>query len=584
MVGVRARLPSIPPWKGVSLLAVVSVFPDVVGRAVASWPAGSLDPILAAVVAIQPVAGHPDFGLAMAWLLVGYAVFSYVANLFPDRVAAVVGLPGFRVLTAVWTLYFGMFCGVIAPQVVPGDPLLLVGRTVVTTLRWAAIVLYFGFIAGSVSFWVYFRVFVPDAPLVDAGGLHRLFEFFPYETDVPERRWDELPRWGRTFMYGQAALANAALPVAVACLAAFVGAVLNLFYPIPEAMLFVGLTVSRWRGAEWMGAVRSSVSPYEVDYRFLDDLSGAVQNFKGWVVFFVATFGMVLSAVTVAALLIPTVGVVRQSLADVRWGVLSSVAITVPNAVLSVKVLWGVLVMLLLPAAIGLSGVYSLVHWLRQFERIEPYARYWDAVRQSDDEAEDWVAPVARPPGLLLPAHLPFLGLIGYSLLPAAVRQRPMILFAAVTIFFGVAVAVMVWALRVARRAGPDRRQSLAHESRDVLLTVCGQIGLFVAFGLRSSTGSPSLFVSMFVVGAMLLWLVIYGPDVDAWLKRRTGASISSVLPITMTVLAVCAVIFLESLVPAVPWHVHALYVAPTVVFPITNAAEWCLKRSIDGG
>lgn len=543
-MGLRGseRLPD-PRWSVATVLAGSSLVPDLLPRVVPDLVPRLGEygaAVLVGAVAGLSVVGEPVIGLALAWLLFVYLVFAYVHYLYPDEHAAAVRPAGFRVLTALCVLFFGVVVwGTIVPDAVPGDPGALVGATGPPGARVVPVVwnLLVGVLVWSVAFGSYLRWFHPEAIIDEDSELTAMMDGFFYEGGDGRSKREAFAgisgRW-RTFSVVESTIVRAFLPVTLAVVVGLVGVLLNLFYPLPEAVFLSGLVAVRVLPEIDLDRGRPGAEGYDLEVRLLDSLSGALRNDKGMFMLLYAALGTVISAVLFAnGLTILSVG--WEGLiafgTSTRW---PGTTPGWPGPFLAAGHFGALLVALLL------AGAYSLLHWLRQFERIDQYARYWESAWLDQPEGEPAGTAVPRPPGLLLPAHLPFLVLfLGTTVAGSIGTTGPVtglaFLVGETALLVG-AVSVSWWGMKRAWR--PDRGRPVRHETRDLTITLVLQVGLFFLLSIvePGTLSIESPWPPIVYAGALLgIPLLLWVPDAQAWSKqfddyRRFVADVPSVL------------------------------------------------------
>jgi len=485
-------------WRVAGGLAVGSLVPAVPWQAVADitgWLAAYLDVFTLLVITLQPVVGSPDVGLALAWLLVAWLTYQHAHLLYPSEFEHVVDYPGFRLLTALGTLYFGVVAwGSIVDKTAPFQVL-------PATDTAGILALVGGIFGGGILFGVYLQRWHPEPLYDEQSDLKTLIQTSSvsanYEVDDLPDRWRRLD-----------ATAYPMLPALICVLVGMAGGTIHLFYPLPEAVFVVGLVALRvWPEAD---PTTGDVPRYEVDLRLLDTISGATRNLKGIIMIFFCVMWMLLSAMTFSALAVGSVAIATELSAP--WAVdrVGRWALVVVGVVAFVL-------------AILFMGVYSLLHWVRQLERIEPYARFWEDAGEAEMPDLEETALPTRPPGLLVPAHLPFVGFV----LTAAVghwTESDWIVWAYLAGVGIVAVVVMGWGLVWTRRHR-DNPQPLTHESRNLLITFLIQLGTSFGFilvdpetlHLNAENGLPYVLLLLVTTG------IYYVPEVDNWESRQEG-------------------------------------------------------------
>ena len=523
MVLGSALLDKVRGWRVAGGLAAGSLIPAVPWRGVADivdGVAGYLDVFALLFIAGLDVADSPTVGVTLAWLLVGWLTYQNAHILYPAAFKTVVDFAGFRVLTALGTLYFGlvvtgpMVGEAVPPQVLP------------PTFTAIILALCGGIVVIGILFGGYVRRWHPESLYDERSDCTAMFQGPMTEDNDVETLPD---RW-QSFHRSLETMSIAMWPAIICMFMGLAATVLQLFYPLPEAVFVVGLVAVRvWPEA---GPTAGGVPRYEVDRRLVDAISGATQNLKGGFMIMVCLFGMSLSALMVLLYSSIIVGFFAEITtllgfwAEAPVGRRALAVFTVGTFLLA----W------------LFTGIYSLVHWVRKLERIEPYARYWEGA--DDEEAldvEETELPT-RPPGLLIPAHLPLVGL-GVMLAAGELTGSDLIRLGILAVFSSVAVVVMGWGLLWTRQQHEDP-QPLAHESRDLLLTVMIPISLILFLSavdqlmLRLSSGGliEHLITALIfnfprfsvnpetgIFSALILALVFYSPEVYDWKSRQEG-------------------------------------------------------------
>lgn len=487
------------------------------------WLAGTLDVVAVGVIVSQSLVGSETLGLTLAWVLVGVLTYQYTPWLYPDNFKEVVSPVGVRALTALGTLYFGLL---VWGQVVPEVEVVPVSVPGANTGRVEFGILYVvtSYLVWIVVFWVYFTRWYSEPLDAEDSGLIAVGESFFWE-HVKSYRYDDLPdRWqwyGSLVSSLETVLETVFLPTFVCVIVGLVAVVLNVFYPLPEAVLFTGLVASRLLPEDTFST--GETPHHEIDLRLLDSVSGVAQNPKGFFMLICALGGMTLS------------GVIFLLVSGVWIGVLTTITTTGDIGGVVILPLFAVGMM---TAAFLLMGIYSLVHWVRQLERIGPYARLWQA---ATDEASE-TPPVSRPPGLLVPAHLPVVAWGAISVLPTVTSLQ--VAFGVAGSISTVAVITMSWALVWAWRHPP---QPLTNESRDLLVTFLIQAGWFAVFFMIIDWETMQLQTELIPFIVLVLSILIscfYIPDVQKWASQQEGVRrlldhVYSVLIVFIVILSV---------------------------------------------
>jgi hypothetical protein len=327
---------------------------------------------------------------------------------------------------------------------------------------------------------------------------------------IDESNADNLPEKWQSFYHWQEAATHAMLPPVICLLVGFAAVLINMFYPIPEAVFLVGLVASRVRTDTELN--KAHVPQYEMDLRLLDAISAAFQNLKGVYMLVFSVLGMTISA----AVFFVGLGLVTTLLQPGNIvGVLSANQVWLTVLIVVIYVMF--------PLSWLMMGVYSLVHWVRQLERIEPYARQWDDTdgdRVTNDVDEEEL--VTRPPGLLLPADLPLVGVI-MALVISSVTEPGVVFGGILAGCMSVAVLVMGWGFIWTRRHRHDP-QSLTHESRNLLVTVLLQFSVFMMLGGMFNFEILKINEEMVLSVALALLfitLTYHNPDFNRWSRSQ---------------------------------------------------------------
>lgn len=539
-----------PRWAVASTLALAAALPDALARWVPLLVEVAMDAGVPAFFLVGlSLIQQQTVGLLLAWLLFAYLVFEYTHLLYPLGHREVVDHQGFRILTTAVSVYFGiMVWGAMVPLAVPGNP-----RDLVTAALGSAdpilailLLLVVGVVIGGLAFGLYLWRFHPAEMVAETSDWTSLTDLFLHpgrSGRAAREEWSALPpRWERR-MYRMEAIAQAPIPAVLCAIVGLVGVIVNLFYPVPEIALFVGLVIGRAAPGVWDGDGDTDRRPFLFDTRFLAALSGATRNAKGMTMLLLAGIGSALSAALFVVVFAFTVG----ALLTLSAGTGITQAPTTPIEWLGLVA--AVALLLAVFASFLLLGPYSLLHWVRQFERIEPYARRWETRWRADEETTEATIEVVRPPGLLLPAHAPLVLLVGIALVGAVGRPfsqtGALILVAIAACLFGGTAAAMVQGLRWTRAR--ERVQPLDNEDRDLFLTLVGQLLLVSAIvGLDAdSMRLDPMYLATFGFVAVALGAIVWYPDAMMWSRRFDGyRRFAGDLPVVVLVISV--VLFLE--------------------------------------
>jgi hypothetical protein len=451
---------------------------------------------------IQSLVGSPEIGLVFVWLLVAVLTYQYTPLLYPRVSETVVTSRGFRALMAVGVLFFGRKDWTTLLAAVTDSTTATVTIDAVVVVFGRGLVIW-GTVFGLYLIWWHGQALIAERREFRAGIARGSENELPL-TILTVRDWyDVLFDWLRWIVRWRRLVVFSVQSAFVCLLVGFTAVVLNLFYPVPEALLFVGLGVLYVVPNE--GVPSRQTPRYEVDLRLLDAIGGATQNSKGYTMLVSSFIGMCLSAILFSLLFNHVLHSYQLNLDNHGWRALLDVA----RFTSLVHVV--------------ISGAYSLLHWVRQVERLEPYARRWEA------NTDGTVNPtlVARPPGLLVPAHIPIsIVIVVYFLSPSWSPE----LFTLIHVIGIVAMGLgLIWTWR-------KDPQPLTHESRDLLITLLIESGVMFAFLTGEDyviTGDINPNISLGVLLMGIGTCLFYIPDGRKWASQREGLwSLSGKLPV----------------------------------------------------
>lgn len=561
-------------WRVAAGLAGLSILPELPGRVVGWLAAGPSDFIavtLLGAVVTPSLLGHPDIGLTISWLLVGYLAYSYSPFLYPSSVATVKAW-GFRALTAVFILWFGLFAwGQPEQETIPGFVVLQLGEKSVILGTVA------GLIMGTFCFGVYLThqgdlAVRQDGPMqTEYAGM--IASFFGEKNFLDEiaKRFRARGGWRRIAIWEYRMLFSA-VPVVICSVGGLVAGVLHLFYPLPEIVFFLGLVGLH---ASEYGGFKANLpkrSVFEVDTRLLDSISGASRSFKGTVMFVFCGLGMFVSALLFGLGFVFWASVSGEitskisNLTDIfRLSPVEAVAILG----LVLFVLW----------FIG-YGVFALIYWVRQLERLEPYAAYWEACWFKEPTVLP-PAPVARPPGLLLQAHIPLGILLFVAVILGYGWIGPITVAILIGIVPGLSLLLMGWALR--QQFQMEIPQSLYHESRDVLLAVVIQLGIVGLWAFYTPEQGLNLDVlPTYMVLFLALIGIYYFPEIIVLNHQQTEPIEKLLFSLIQIVLFIPVVILLSYMVlENTSLIIYGLFIFLGLIWVLVSIKEFYFERTV---
>lgn len=487
-------LANIQNWRVLMGLTGASLLPAFPWRLISDaggWLADLFDILAVSIVVIQSLVGSPEIGLVFVWLLVAVLTYQYTPILYPRVSETVVTSRGFRGLMAAGVLFFGRKDWATLLAAVTDS------TTATVTVDAMVVVFGRGLVIWGTVFGLYLFSWHGQALIAERrdlrGGIARgSGNDFPLTILSIRDRYDVLFDWLRWIVRWRKLVVFSIQSAFFCLLVGFTAVVLNLFYPVPEALLFVGLGVLYVVPNELPS--RQTLR-YEVDLRLLDAIGGATQNSKGLAMLVSSFIGMCLSGILFSMLFTHVLFSYQLNIDNHGWRALLDAG-RFTSLVLVV-----------------ISGAYSLLHWVRQVERLEPYARRWETNTGNTVNS----TLVARPPGLLVPAHVPIsIVIVVYFLSPSWSAE----LFILIHI---IAIVAMGWGLIWAWREDP---QPLTHESRDLLITLLIESGVMFAYLIAEEyvlTGDidPKISLGVFLMG--IGTCLFYIPDGRKWASQRDG-------------------------------------------------------------
>ena len=530
---------SVPArWSIPTTLAGASLLPALPWRLVDDL----FDPAATGIVIFQTQAGDPTIGLALAWLLIEYLIFRHTRYVIPDAYASVT-TPPFRALLALSSLYFGiMLWGTLVPVAVPGDPFTLFSMG--SRVGLGVFATGVGMLGWGMAFGIYFHRFHFEDTSSQENDLTAMMETYFFATvnaDAIRRRRGKLPpRWQRLIEWTDV-VSYALQPVFIALLLGFVGVVLNLFYPLPEVALFVGLVIGLVLPTDRVPHGPAEVPFHEIDVRLVNSISAATENIKGTELLLFTIIGMTLSAVVFFMVFLFTIALLGTGFLTAARESLGTMGFA------ELLLFIGTVITLI---ALFFSGPFSLVHWLKQLERIGPYARYWEATWKDGTDTASFGATVARPPGLLLPGHAPLVTVGLFGVLDPTEQYPPTIFEGGLFLCLAVgSLGAIVWGyFRMRDRQKRSEPQSLRHETRDLTLTLLSTIAVYLCVFAGNSEAVDLLEFQNVLLLSLLLALVLtilYSSDAEEWSKRFDGYwQLVGSLPVV--VLCLCMLLMLE--------------------------------------
>lgn len=471
-----------------------------------------IDLAITTVLLYQLSVRGPVLGLHIAWVLVGYLSYAYTADLYPASFGAIVEARGFRLLTAVFTVFYGITFS-RAMDVVPDEGVFGYAPAALGGLL-ASVVL--SVILGMLAFSGYIIV-VRNERLVSGESAH--FELMERLSVDPQRKHlDRVEMLEGPF--GRLYVAVAELTVGsfylVQCVIVGVAvAAVNAFYPIPEILFLVGVLGSYTSLPEHLPRFVPSDVGRDIEFTIADQAADTFKNTKGMVVVVLCGFGLTMSGLVFVAGLgiltrtvnaLATVSLSPASLGGLPLGELAQLVLT-----LTFVTTLG----LLLPV----YGIFGFVYWVQQLKRLPPYVALWEACWQESNQLPS-VSIVGRPPGLFLQGD-------GALLLTGLLFVTPDETLPSFGVRLGwclawvVVVASIVFAIRAVSERDP---QPLRGESRAIFIALWTQLASVFLIGVFLGEFRITVYVAIVCWIGLLLGGILYFPEVDVIAERSDGA------------------------------------------------------------
>ena len=284
---------------------------------------------------------------------------------------------------------------------------------------------------------------------------------------------------------------------------------MNAFYPIPEALVFVGLIVNYTPIGARLKAVLPGEFADDVEFRIADKATDVVQSLKG-----VATGIACLVALGVTGAVFSIGHLIFIS---VVFNALDLV--TLFDAVGSLVELAWVLVLLWASVGFGLIlyiySLYSFFYWFQQMKRLPAYSRFWELYWERD-EYPTAVTSVRRPPRLFIPGGvLMLIAVVIFWSLESG--PDSLTVWAGVGLLWPIGFAIVGWSVYATFSKSP---QSLAQEGRDITIAVLVQWWTRASISAIFGSLSYTMLLFPLAIGSM-----VYIEDAFRYARRQEGAA-----------------------------------------------------------
>lgn len=334
-------------------------------------------------------------GVQLSWVFLGYLVYALVPKLYPQAVQRLSVTVGFRAITAVLAVYFGLALtvglGLIPSQVAFG----FVENGVILGNFWR------GMVVGTLVFSIYLSV-LRDEHISDPSSAvfraYSVFDTFSDEAIASEKRTlraaQELPGHVRRIVLSLYDIPSGVIFVGPCLGIGIVIGVLNTYYPVPEALFLFGVVVSFIPTGGRVTRIRTNL-----ESRLVDNTVNSIRNSKGTMMVVVSGLGLGVCAYVLIGNLGLTADTVSSLIETVSGQGFDQPSDEVGWVVARSAALSGVL---LTPFVYSLVG---LLYWSRQFSRIPTFAEYWESETYDLPPPDLPSSLAARPRGGILFAN-----------------------------------------------------------------------------------------------------------------------------------------------------------------------------------
>lgn len=441
--------------------------------------------------------GNALASIVLTYVLFGYLVYAYTPELYPGLFGDVVEARGFRALTAITTLYFGFLFGQTTGLVMDVGPFRRLPDTGDTLVAITV-----GIPVSVLVFYSYFRLLRGQRVSDRASHLYETRDAMspePLEDDL--EKVEQLPERRRRVVLG---LMEISAPGLYAAPAVFLGVTLPIvaiLSPFPEGLVAVAVLGSYVPLGGRLTARLPRRSDGDIEFRIADTVVDTFRNLKGMILAMVCVQGMGFSGV-----ILVTAGTGIVALGTENVATPSTFWILTNGVLLARR--WfeiGLVISLLT------YGLYGVLYWFRQLQRLPAYATFWEAYWYGESRSAA-VPSVTRPPGLFLPGTALLLGVVAVRWL--APDGEPLSVLVGWGVVLPVLVGLVVWSVLAGSRRPPQPRRG---EGRAVL----------IAYGIQFVVMGVALSVSIEVWLGLLLFFVgiTYVPEINAYSDHRRPAA-----------------------------------------------------------
>lgn len=307
--------------------------------------------------------------MQLSWVFLGYLVYALVPKVYPEELSSLASAPGFRILTAVLTVYFGLAVTVGLSLSPPQVALGLLTEGLLLGNLWKGIILgallysgYLGIIRGD-------HLYDEESTVFQA---YKVFDMISAERLAEERatiraiqKLDSSTRRLVLVLY-ELISGVVFLPV---CLGIGIAlGLVNTYYPIPEMLFVVGVVLNTLPGT------RFTQFGTDLESRVVTNVVDSTRNWKGILMILASALGLGFSLSVMLGSVDVAAGVQTRSDAVPASLFFGTGKQHYPSIVSAVQFGASVAVVLT-PFIYGLVG---LLYWSRQLSRTPAFAKYWE--------------------------------------------------------------------------------------------------------------------------------------------------------------------------------------------------------------
>lgn len=461
----------------------------------------------------QTVGGGSELvSSVLPYVLFGYLVYAYTPELYLGHFGDIVQDRGFRALTTVTALYFGLIFGRVLNAVPDVGPF----AHIPVTVGGSVVSIVVGILVSVVAFSGYILLIKRERSRDRSGDLFETIDAFTMSpADEELDKIEALPQRRRQVTI---AIGNSGVGVFYmipACLLGVALPVMETFSPIPEGVVVLAVLGSYVPLGGRLSETLPDRANSDIEFQVADTITDALQNPKGLLLLIfilpaIATGGFLVVLSIPIMIQAGRFFVALGTEIVANHGELGSVSLSEWHVVAAE--LWFIVGLVTSWLAYSL---YTLWYWVRQLQRLPAYATFWEAYWQGEFRSLP-AASVTRPPGLYLPGAALFLGLT--AVVSVASDGGSFRVWVGWGLVWPVLVGIAVWSVRAGSRRSPQPLRgegravgvafALLFGSPGVIVVINNQLSPWVLLGLLS-----------------LIFGLTYLPEVTIYSDRRQGAA-----------------------------------------------------------